>query len=178
MDTAIASDREGYFFRDATLEANVKVIENPAGAARADGGEPQNQSFVGRVTPKNPGILEDVVVPITSEAGYDGQQVSWNQYQNLKQEKSDQEAVREAKNSGWMAAKLDDVSKKDLFKWVLVLGGIGFVLLFHSEIGALIAGSGGDAASSATSGLGTIAPSGGSKCGSRSSAAAASGSPC
>lgn len=164
MDTAIASDREQYLFRDADLEAQVNVIDaNGAGAARADGGQQQQQAFLDRVTPKNPGILEDVVVPITSKAGYDGQQVSWNQYQNLKQEKSDQEAVREAKNSGWMAAKLDDVSKRDMLKWALILGAAGAVLLFHQEIGALIAGGGGDAVSSATegAGLGMLMPFGG-----------------
>lgn len=160
IDNAIAANREQYLFRDAKLEARINVLDGN-GAARTDGG--QQETFVDRVTPQRPGVLEDMVVDLTSEGDYDGQQVSWNQVQNLKQENTGQEKLREAKNAGWMAAKLDDVGAKDLFKWVLVLGAIGAILLFHQEIGALIAGGGGDAVSKAAdgTGLGMILPFGG-----------------
>lgn len=162
IDSAFALDRERYLFRDAKVHIEQMVLDANAGGdqpAVADGGT-ETRARTLDVSLEKPGILHDALVPITSRSGYDGQLVSWNQHSNTKQEKAGQEAIREAKNSGWMAAKLDDLDGADLFKWVLILGAIGFVLLFHQDIGALISGFGsggggavGDAASSAGLGM-------------------------
>jgi len=82
------------------------------------------------------------------------------QFSNLKQEQSDQEQIRQAKNAGWMAAKLDEIGKGELFKWILIACVVGAVLLFHAEIGAFIAGlgGGGGGVTGATSGLGMMSP--------------------
>ncbi len=61
IDTAIATNREQYLFRDAELEAQFNVMPGAADGARADGGEPQNQAILQEVTPKRPGVLEDVI---------------------------------------------------------------------------------------------------------------------
>jgi len=162
IDTAIATNREQYLFRDAELEAHFNVVPSAVGddGALADGGQPEHDAILQEVTPKRPGVLEDVVVPVTSEGGYDGQQVSMTQFSNLKQEQSDQEQIRQAKNAGWMAAKLDEIGKGELFKWILIACVVGAVLLFHAEIGAFIAGlgGGGGGVTGATSGLGMMSP--------------------
>lgn len=144
IDNAFQLDRERYLFRNAT----VAVFEDAGGdgdgqfdfgengRALADGGATRRT----HATLHRPGELEDALVPLTSRAGYDGQVISWNQYSTLKNEQSDQETVREAKNQAWAAAKLDDISETNLLKWVLILSLIGAVLLFHAEIGAFIAG--------------------------------------
>lgn len=143
IDNAFKLDRERYLFRDADVDVNYTIDASnmPQGQAVADGGQNVQQSA--RVSVESPGILQDVLVPITSRAGYDGQVVSWNSYSQLKNEKADQEQIRQAKNSGWMAAKLDDIDGTDLMKWAIILGLAGFVLLFHNDIGAFIAGLGG-----------------------------------
>lgn len=158
IDNAFCLDRERYLFRDATVSITQLLYQNDAtgGAAMADGGQ---QVQTQDVSLTRPGVLEDVLVPLSSREGYDGQQVSWSQYQNLKSQKSDQETVRDAKNAAWTAAKLDSLEGKDMLKWALIIGGWSALLLFKDEIGAFIAGLGGgnavgNAASSA--GLGMI----------------------
>jgi hypothetical protein len=170
IDNAFQLDRERYLFRDASVNLEMLQFKEPGdvqggGAeAVADGGEWTQR--VQDVSVERPGILQDTLVPVSSRGGFDGQVVSWNQVSNIKQENADQEALRQAKNAGWMAAKLDTIGKTDLFKWVLILGAIGAVLLFHAEIGAFIAGltnGGGGAVGNAASsaGLGSVAPIGG-----------------
>lgn len=163
MDNAFQLDREQYLFRDATVSVKELVYDvgDAADAAVADGGVQQPTERVQNrdVSLARPGVLEDILVPISSREGYDGQVVSWNQYSNLKAEQSDQETIRDAKNQAWAAAKLDDIEGQDIMKWALIIGIWSFILLFHQDIGAFIAGIGnggsvGGAASSAAGGLG------------------------
>lgn len=161
IDNAFQLDRERYLVRDATVAVFTDSGDDGAfnwqgenGAALADGGTPATRT---RATLHRPGVLEDALVPLTSRNGYDGQVISWNQYSTLKDEQSDQETIRDAKNSAWAAAKLDDISEKDLLKWALIIGLWSAILLFHTEIGAAIAGltgggGGGGAAGGAVSG--------------------------
>jgi hypothetical protein len=151
MDNALQLDREQYLFSDA--QVNMVVVEGGGDdpqQAMADGGQAQ---YVHSVSVDNPGVLVDALVPIGSRDGYDGQVVSWNRYQTLKTERSDQEAIRDAKNSAWAAAKLDSIQGKDLIKWAIILGIAGFILLFNGEIGAFIAGIGGGGGGGGGSGL-------------------------
>lgn len=159
IDAAFQLDREKYLFRDATVHADYTLVANNASSgnqAIADGGVadglvPESVD----VSLHRPGILEDVLVPISSPNGYDGQVISFNQFSNIKQEKTDQESIREAKNSGWMAAKLDDVDGMDMLKWALIFGLWSFILLFYEDIGAAIAGiGGGNAVGETASGAG------------------------
>lgn len=160
IDAAFQLDREKYLFRDATVHAAYTLVGQQNGAAgqqpMADGGA--NQNLVPQsvdVSLQRPGILEDVLVPVSSPNGYDGQVISFNQFSNIKQEKTDQEAIREAKNSGWMAAKLDDIDGMDMIKIAIIVGVWSFILLFYEQIGAAIAGiGGGGAVSGAASGAG------------------------
>jgi hypothetical protein len=150
VDNALATDRERYLFTDADLHIEDLVIDpqtsQPAGpngrggAARADGGETPDQSWVQRVSIERPGIAQDAIVPVTSAGGFDGQAISWSQYQNLKQEQADQQTVTDAKNRAWAAAKLDDVEGRDLLKIAIIVGIWSFILLFHQDLGAAIAG--------------------------------------
>lgn len=154
IDSAFALDREQYLFRDAVVNVETILDANASSPAIADGGYERN-TVQSQVSLTQPGVLEDVLVPLHSRTGYDGQLVSWNQYAQIQQESADQETVRQAKNSGWMAAKMDDINSADLFKWVLILGAIGAILLFHAEIGSAIAGiGGGNAVGDAVSGMG------------------------
>lgn len=162
IDNALQLDRENYLFRSAQVVADqVNVDANGQAQANlaTDGGQP-----VFGATVTQPGVLEDALVPISSRTGYDGQMVSWNQYQSLKSEQSDQETIRDAKNSSWVAAKLDEQDGKDLLKWALILGATHAVALFKDELGAAIVGlaggSGGGAVSGVTSGLGMMANAG------------------
>jgi len=148
IDNAFQLDRERYLFRDATVEIKNLVYDyaGPSdGEAVADGGQMQPNQRVQTqdVSLTKPGVLEDVLVPISSRSGYDGQVVSWSQYSSLKSGQSDQETVRDAKNSAWAAAKLDEIEGQDLIKWILIIGLWSCLLLFHQEIGAFIAGLGG-----------------------------------
>ena len=170
MDNAIQLDRERYLFRNAVVQAVFDVGRGPAAGngqpARADGGLDLGElgQFEYELSVQKPGIHEETLVPLSSREGFDGQVVSWTQYNKMKEQRSDQETVRDAKNSAWAAAKLDDIQGKDLFKWVLMLGAIGAVLLFHAEIGAMIAGltggggGGGGAVGGAVSGRLGFAP--------------------
>ncbi len=147
IDNAIQLDRERYLFRDATVRIKNLVYDyggtdDPGGQAVADGGQAQRDQVVD-VSIQKPGVLEDAVVPVGSREGYDGQVVSMNQYSKLKESQSDQETIREAKNQAWAAAKLDEIQGKDMIKWVLILGAIGLILLFHAEIGQFISSLGG-----------------------------------
>lgn len=158
IDNAFLLDRESYLFRDAAVSiTNVFREQQPQQAAVADGGqaEPVTEHLNQNVTLTRPGVLQDALVPLNSRAGYDGQVVSWSQFQHVKDEASDQETIRDAKNQSWAAAKLDDIERGDLLKWVLIACVIGFVLLFHQDIGALISnfgGGGGDAVGDAAGG--------------------------
>lgn len=145
MDNAIQMDRERYLFRDAVVKAVFDVGNGQTnGQARADGGQAQAlDEYSYRMSVQKPGIHEETLVPLNSREGYDGQVVSWTQYQSMKEDRSDQETVRDAKNAAWTAAKLDEIEGRDIFKWALLLGAAGAVLLFHAEIGAFIAGLGG-----------------------------------
>lgn len=160
IDNAIQLDRERYLFRDATVKINEVVhnygLDDTGAPAMADGGHAGRESTVTRnVSLERPGVLEDAVVPLGSRTGYDGQVVSMNQYSNLKGEQSDQETIRDAKNQAWAAAKLDDIEGKDLLKWVLIIAIWSFILLFHQDIGAFIAGlGGGNGVGQAAGGLG------------------------
>jgi hypothetical protein len=115
-------------------------------------------------------VLHDTLVPLSSRPGYDGTVVSWSQFADIKTEKTDQDRIKDSKNAGWMAAKMDDLGSGDLMKWVLIGLVVGAVLLFHAEIGAFIAGlsssGGGDAvggaAGAAGDALGAVLPTGGS----------------
>lgn len=161
MDNAFQLDRERYLFRNAQVDVQELVYQaDPTGngAAVTDGGQ---QYRTQNVSLARPGVLEDTIIPLNSREGYGGQQVSWNQYQNLKSEQSDQETIRDAKNSAWTAAKLDDVEGMDILKWALIIGGWSALLLFKDSIAAAIAsfgGGGGNAVGSAASqaGLGMI----------------------
>ncbi len=167
MDNAIQLNRERYLFRDAQVKIQNLVYDAPpagggrgGGDAVADGGEVQPNQRVQTqdVSVARPGVVEDAVVPLSSRAGYDGQVVSLVQYSNLKNSQSDQETIRDAKNQAWAAAKLDDINGTDIFKWVLILGAIGAILLFHQDIGAMISGltnnGGGGGGPAPTGGLG------------------------
>ena len=168
IDSAFQLDRERYLFRDASVNVvEQTVATDPSlnggdGAAVADGGVDvdgdggiEYQTVGYDVSIRQPGVLEDVLVPLQSRTGYDGQLVSWDQYSNLKEEQADQETVRDAKNAGWMAAKLDDIDGTDLIKWAIILGIAGAVLLFNQDIGAAISGIAGGG------GSGNVAPSAG-----------------
>jgi len=166
IDAAFQLDREKYLFADAEVGITENIVavdpslEGGDGAAVADGGSDvtyQTESI--DVSLERPGMLEDALVPLTSRAGYDGQLISWISYSNLKSEKSDQQAVRDAKNAGWMAAKLDDIGARDMVKWAIILGIAGAVLLFHKDIGAAISsfgGGGGGSDVAPTMGLGVL----------------------
>lgn len=146
IDNAFQLDRERYLFRDAQVTIKNLVYDyggTEGPEAVADGGQPASQSQVQDVSLTRPGILEDVLVPVGSRTGYDGQVISWGQYSTLKSDQSDQETIRDAKNSAWAAAKLDDIEGKDLIKWVLIIGIWSLILLFHQDIGAFISGLGG-----------------------------------
>jgi hypothetical protein len=159
IDNAFALDRERYLFRDASVRMVLDAGASADQAAVADGGT-ETQPRLLDLSVEKPGILHDALVPITSRAGYDGQLISWNQHASTKQEKADQEAIRAAKNAGWMAAKLDDIDGVDLMKWVLILGAIGVMLLFNNEIGAMIAnfGGGGGGGGAISGALGMLLP--------------------
>lgn len=168
MDSALQFNRERYLFRDAqvTETTNVVATDPLLGNGQtpvADGGldvhsegegvnyEPRSR----RISIDSPGVHEDTLIPLTSRTGYDGQLVSFEQYRHLKNEQADQETVRDAKNAGWMAAKLDDIGKGDMLKWALIIGVGGLILLFHQDIGAAISSFGG------SGGAGDVAPSAG-----------------
>jgi len=156
IDNALQLNREKYLFRSAHVHANNLTIDSDGTPqAVADGGQQPATS----VTVQQPGVLEDALVPVSSRAGYDGQVISWNQYSTLKNEQTDQEKIRDAKNQAWAAAKLDDIEGADVFKWILIAVGVGAVLLFHQEIGAFIAGlsGGGSGGGAVGSALGMLA---------------------
>jgi len=172
MDTALQLGRERYLFRDAEVSAEVAAVyaddDGADAQAVADGGA-EFDPILQRATVTKPGVLHDTLVPLTSREGYDGTVVSWKQYAELKAEQTDQDRLKDAKNAGWMAAKMDDLGATDLMKWVLIAAVVGAVLLFHAEIGAFIAGltsSGGGsavggAAGAAGDALGAVLPTGG-----------------
>jgi len=163
MDAAIATNREQYLFHDASLNIVLDIDDNldeselemPGRPAQtpgvesedgeetaADGGLRQRFS---EVSIERPGVCQDMLVPLQSRTGYDGQLVSWNSYQNLKQEQGDQDQIREAKNRAWAGAMLDQIKQRDLFRLALIGAAILAMALFHADIGAAISsfGSGG-----------------------------------
>ena len=170
MDAAIQTDRERYLFRDATIRDTKRGIPvdgslGNAGMPVADGGV--NPAAGGdsdlyfnvqerQISIESPGIHEDTLIPLSSLPGYDGTVVSFSQYSNLKNEQADQQKIADAKNAGRMAALMEQLDKKDLFKWALILSAAGAVLLFHQDIGAAIASFGGGGG-----GGGNVAPTGG-----------------
>lgn len=167
IDNALQLNREQYLFRDATLVAQQATVVGQNGQqaeqAVADGGAVNigDPIQIQDVSIEKPGICQDILVPVGSREGYDGQVVSWPQVQSLKKDKSDQDTVRDAKNQAWAAAKLDEIEGKDLFKWVLIIGLWSGVLLFHQEIGAFIAGlsgGGGGGGGAVGDALGMLAP--------------------
>jgi hypothetical protein len=171
MDSALQLNRERYLFRDAHVTETTEVVatDPSLGGGQtpvADGGLDVNTNGNGvnyeavsrHISIDSPGVHEDTLIPLTSRAGYDGQLVSFEQYRHLKNEQADQETVRDAKNAGWMAAKLDDIGKGDILKWAIIIGVGGVILLFHQDIGAAISsfgngGGGGSVAPSAGLGL-------------------------
>lgn len=161
IDNALQLDRERYLLRDAevTIQQLVYDADPSDQPAVADGGyDPTEQYRTTEVSLSKPGILEDALIPLNSASGYGGQVVAWNQYSNLKEQQSDQETIRDAKNSAWAAAKLDDIGGVEYLKWALIIGGWSALLLFKDAIAAFIAGlgggggSGGGAVGSAVSG--------------------------
>lgn len=155
MDNALQLDRERYLFRDARVSVGEVVLHGGGNGALPDGG--QAQADAKRVSIEKPGILSDALVPLSSREGWDGQVVSWNQYQSAKQERSDQETIRDAKNSAWTAAKLDDIEGMDLVK-----AGVAFVvwsllLLFKDSIAAAISNFGGGSGGSSGNAVGGAA---------------------
>lgn len=178
VDRAIAAGREQYLFRNAELDVVVDVtgvdnpesLEYPGRRVQVDGDDSGEETaadggYVQQVTDvdiRRPGVLEDALVPLNSRTGYDGQLISWNSYQNLKAEQADQDQLRDAKNSAWVAAKLDDVSERDLFKLALIGAAILAMALFHGDIGAAISsfgsGGGGGGGGAAVPGLGFVLP--------------------
>lgn len=165
MDSALQFNRERYLFRDAQITEVTEVVATDPSlggdTAVADGGVDlngngvQHQPVKRRISIDSPGIHEDTLIPLDSRTGYDGQIVSFEQYSNLKNEQADQETVRDAKNAGWMAAKLDDIGKGDLIKWAIIIGVAGLILLFHQDLGNAISSFGGGG------GGGSVAPSAG-----------------
>jgi len=167
MDSALQFDRERYLFRDADVTETTEVLpvdpslgngQTPVADGGFDAAGNDNLSYQPvsrRISIDSPGIHEDTLVPLTSRTGYDGQLVSFEQYRHLKNSQADQETVRDAKNAGWMAAKLDDIGKGDLIKWAIIIGVGGLILLFHQDLGAAISSFGGGG------GAGSVAPTGG-----------------
>ena len=171
MDAALQADRERYLFMDATIKDIKRGVPRDTslngGPAVADGGFEANSEMMFDVRQRDisietPGVNVDMLVPLNSIPGFDGTVVSFNQYSTLKNQKTDQQAIQDAKDAGRMAALMEQLDKKDLFKWALVLGAAGAVLLFHQDIGAAIAsfggGGGGGGNVAPTGGLGLLAP--------------------
>lgn len=165
IDNALQLDRERYLLRDAevTIQQLVYDADPSDQPAVADGGyDPTEQYRTTEVSLSKPGILEDALIPLSSGEGYDGQVVAWNQYSNLKEQQSDQETIRDAKNSAWAAAKLDDIGGVEYLKWALIIGGWSALLLFKDAIAAFIAGlgggggSGGAVGSAVSGGIGSV----------------------
>lgn len=161
LDNAFQMERDRYLFREATANVTrVNVGAQQGGGdqpAVTDGGQATEQ-YRQRVTLDRPGVLEDTIIPVDSPEGYDGQVARLSQFRSVQTETGDQDTVRDAKNAGWLAAKMDENGPRELMKWVLILGCIGAMLLFDDELGAAIAsfGGGGGAVDSATSGLGMV----------------------
>lgn len=167
LRAALKADRERYLFRDAQLVADgVYLADDAAGdiPARADGGRRPNVQELGRVSVHSPGVAEDILVPAQSEPGFDGQVLSLNKFSNLKREQGDQETVRDAKNSAWAAAKLDDIGAADYLKWGLIFVGWSALLLFKDAIASFISGlagsggAGGAVGGAVSGGIGSVAP--------------------
>jgi len=184
MDNALQLDRERYLFRNATVRAVFDVggrssveqaihngdteqlsqaLQNGLGEnghARTDGGQAQQYQY--DISIERPGIHEDTLIPLDSREGFCGQAVSFSRYQELKSERSDQETVRDAKNTAWAAAKLDDIEGFDVLKWALIIGAWSAMLLFKDAIAAFISGlgsgggGGGGVAGGVTSGIGQV----------------------
>lgn len=165
IDNALQLDRERYLLRDAevTIQQLVYDADPSEQPAVADGGyDPTEQYRTTEVSLSRPGILEDALIPLNSADGYGGQVVAWNQYSNLKEQQSDQETIRDAKNSAWAAAKLDDIGGVEYLKWAIIIGGWSALLLFKDAIAAFIAGlgggggSGGAVGEAVSGGIGTV----------------------
>jgi hypothetical protein len=151
IDNALQLGREGYLFSDADLYVgNVTVdaqgsptaVNGQSTQARADGGQ-QGVDLAEQISIQRPGIATDALVPLESRQGFGGQVISWTQYQTLKTQQADQDKLKDAKNRAWAAAKLDDIEGRDILKIAIIVGIWSFILLFHQDIGAAIAGFGG-----------------------------------
>jgi len=172
MDAALQADRERYLFMDATIRDITRgtLRDNSLGngsTAVADGGSVQDSEVyfdaqTRQVSIESPGQNVDMLIPLASLPGYDGTVVSFSQYSSMKNQQADQKKIQDAKNAGRMAALMEQLDKKDLFKWAMVLGAAGAVLLFHQDIGTAISsfggGGGGGGSVAPTGGLGLIAP--------------------
>lgn len=176
MDAAIATNREQYLFHDAQLHMTIDArgVEDPTelnypgrpaqvpGSTADDGDETAAdggfRQQIMDVSIERPGVCQDMLVPLQSRTGYDGQLVSWMSYQKLKQEQGDQDQIREAKNRAWAGAMLDQIKQRDLFKLALIGAAILAMALFHADIGAAISsfgsGGGGGGVASDVPGLG------------------------
>lgn len=150
IDNALQLGREGYLFTDADLfVGNVTVdaqgsptaVNGQPTQARADGGQ-ANVDLAEQISIDRPGIAQDALVPLASRDGFGGQVVSWGKYQTLKTQQADQDKIKDAKNRAWAAAKLDDIEGRDILKIAIIVGIWSFILLFHQDIGAAIAGFG------------------------------------
>ncbi|MFB6201307.1 MAG: hypothetical protein ABEI98_04780 [Halorhabdus sp.] len=168
IDNALQLGREGYLFTDADLyvgnvtvdaQGSPQAVNGQPTQARADGG--QGVDFAEQVSIDRPGIAQDALIPLASRDGFGGQVVSWGKYQTLKTQQADQDKIKDAKNRAWAAAKLDDIEGRDLLKLGIIVGIWSFILLFHQDIGAFIAGlsgggGGGGAGSAVGNALGMI----------------------
>ena len=172
MDSALQADRERYLFMDATIRDIKRGVAydqslGDGSTAVADGGfsagdEMTFETHERKISIETPGVNVDMLVPLNSMPGFDGTVVSWNQYSTLKNQQADQQQIQDAKNAGRMAALMEQLDKKDLFKWAIILSAAGAVLLFHQDIGAAISsfggGGGGGGNVAPTGGLGLLAP--------------------
>lgn len=174
MDAALQADRERYLFMNATIRDIKRGVPYDSSlgngsTAVADGGfaagdEMRFDVKEREISIESPGVNVDMLVPLNSKPEYDGTVVSWKQYSELKNQQADQQKIQDAKNAGRMAALMEQLDKKDLFKWALMLGAAGAVLLFHQDIGAMISsfggggGGGGGSSPVPTDGLGFLAP--------------------
>jgi hypothetical protein len=151
IDNALQLGREQYLFTDADLyvgnltvdaQAQPTAVNGQPTEAMADGGE-QAVDIVEEISIDRPGVAIDALVPLGSREGFGGQVVSWSQYQTLKTQETDQDKLKDAKNRAWAAAKLDEIKEMPWLKIGVGIAIWSFILLFHQDIGAAIAGFGG-----------------------------------
>lgn len=151
IDNAIQLGREGYLFTDADLyigeltvdaQGEPTAVNGQSTEAVADGGQAA-VDLVEQISIDRPGLAHEALIPLASREGFGGQVISWDKYQTLKTQQADQDRVRDAKNRAWAAAKLDEIKEMPWLKIGIGIAIWSAILLFHQDIGAMIAGFGG-----------------------------------